>query len=99
MGDPKVSVSFSTFQPLAAASAWSTMLYLDPVSTVIFRESAFSPWETSAILVARILDSESEKLSSWMIFTVSLFFLLGFGVLPAFPRDLLLDLLRLAEVF
>ena len=31
-----------------------------------------------------------------MLFTVSRFFLLGFGVLPALPREL--DLLRLAEV-
>ena len=34
-----------------------------------------------------------------MLFTVSRFLLLGLGVLPALPRDLLFDLLRLAEVF
>ena len=34
-----------------------------------------------------------------MIFTVSRIFLLVLGVLPALPRDLLFDLLRLAEVF
>ena len=33
-----------------------------------------------------------------MIFTVSRIFLLVLGVLPALPRDLLFDLLRLAEV-
>ena len=58
------SVSFSPFQPLATVSASSMMLYFDPVSTVILRELVFSPWVSSAILVALILDSESEKLSS-----------------------------------
>ena len=33
------------------------------------------------------------------MFTVSRIFLLVLGVLPALPRDLLFDLLRLAEVF
>ena len=57
--------SLSTFHPLVAASCSSRMLYLDPVSRVILSwELVFWPWLSSAILVALIRDSASEKESS-----------------------------------
>ena len=93
------SVIGSIFQDLFSTSFLSAMLNLEPVSRVAMTsemsESLF--WVASTILVALIVVVVSEMDSSVMVLTLSRFFLLGLGVLPAFvlfsrelerPRDL-----------